>query len=148
MGRLIAWVLPIVMAAAVQAQVAVLPVQALRFGEVTSAVKAAVSPTDAASRLEVHLLGSGEITVVFDLPGSLSSADGRALHLRFGPGDGLVALGGSTALVPFDPSMPLSLYIPAASGGARIYLGGTAIAPRDQPPGNYSAPITVRVIAR
>lgn len=146
--RIVACLLTGAVVLAAQAQIAILPVQPLRFGELAGELRTEISPSDSSSRLEVHVVGEGSVTLVFDLPSSLSLRDGIALPLRFGPGDGLVAFPGSSTMVAFDPTVPISFVVPAGSGGARIYLGGAVVAPRHQPPGDYSATITVQALTR
>jgi hypothetical protein len=128
------------------ATVTIVPVQGLRFGFVGDGGRIVVTPHDSASRMEVQLLGTGRVTVVFELPQSLRLA-AATLPLEFGSRDGRVTFPRSNAVIEFDPTRPLSFDIPADSGGARIFLGGSTAAHWTQPPGDYSAPIVVQVFA-
>jgi hypothetical protein len=131
---------------AAQAAVTIVPVQPLRFGFVQNGGRIVVTPRDSASRMEVQLLGAGHVTVVFELPRSLRLAT-ATLPIEFGSRDGRVTFPRSNAVIDFDPTRPLTLDIPAESGGARIFLGGSTAAPSTQRPGDYSAPIVVQVFA-
>jgi hypothetical protein len=135
------------LAAAGQATVAVLPVQGLRFGVLASGLPIEVSPLDGTRRAAIELVGSGRVTVTFELPTALRSGhDGPGLPLRFGVGDGRVTFPGSGRVLVFDPSLPVSFSIPPGSGGATVHLGGTALPGPRQAPGDYGAEITVQVV--
>ena len=46
----------------------------------------------------------------------------------------------------FDPTKPYSFKIHPKDGGGTIYLGGMALPDASQPPGRYTATITVQVV--
>jgi hypothetical protein len=130
-----------------QGTVSVLPVQGLRFGTLASGMPTEISPLDGSHRAAVELLGSGAMTVSFELPSGMVPASGGALlPLRFGPGDGRVMFPGSARALVFDPALPVSFQVPRGSGGATLYLGGSAQPGPRQAPGVYDAHITVNVV--
>jgi hypothetical protein len=128
-----------------QGTVSVLPVQGLRFGVLSSGIPTVISPLDGSRRATIELVGAGQVTVSFELPPALR-AEGGALPLRFGPADGRVTFPGSGRVLVFDPSRPVSFIIPPGSGGATVYLGASAEPGTRQPPGAYTAGITVTVM--
>lgn len=130
-----------------QGTVSVLPVQGLRFGVLASGIPAVVSPLDGGRRATIELVGTGHVSLRFDLPSRLEGGKGRGvLPLRFRPGDGRVTFPGSAQVLVFDPSQPVSFTIPPGSGGATVYLGGAVDADPRQPPGAYDAGIAVTVV--
>jgi hypothetical protein len=130
-----------------QASVAVLPVQGLRFGILSSGLPVVVSPLDGSRRASIELVGSGQVTVTFELPTVLRAGRGSpGVPLRFEVGDGRVSFPGSSRVLVFDPSLPVSFSIPPGSGGATVHLGGTAYPGPRQAPGDYGAEITVQVV--
>jgi hypothetical protein len=131
-------------AAAQRFALTVLPVQELRFGTLTRGVGTVVSPLDAARRATVEVVGAGSVTVSFGLPAGMT-AGSRTLPLRFGPGDGRITFPKSGKVIEFDPGAPVSFHIPPGLGGAYLHLGGTAQPGAGQPPGAYTATITVHV---
>ncbi|HVG44660.1 MAG TPA: hypothetical protein VM890_08015, partial [Longimicrobium sp.] len=95
----------------------------------------------------VELVGAGHVTVTFELPPALRAEGGApALPLRFGASDGRVTFPGSGRALVFDPSHPVSFTIPPGSGGATVFLGGSAEPGTRQPPGAYTGGITVTVV--
>ena len=130
-----------------QGTVSVLPVQGLRFGVLSSGIPTVISPLDGSRRAVVELVGAGQVSVSFELPPALQAGgDAPALPLRFGPADGRVTFPGSGRVLVFDPSRPVSFTIPPGSGGATVYLGGSAEPGTRQPPGAYTGGITVTVV--
>lgn len=148
------WLLPAALAAALvepcfaqaRSTVSALPVQGLRFGVLAAGIPAAVPPADAARRAAVELVGSGAVTLTFQLPPALATDAGELLPVHFGALDGRVEFPRSNRVIEFDPNAPLSLTIPPGFGGAQIYLGGTASPRAAQPPGEYRGTITVHVV--
>lgn len=128
-----------------QAEVRIVPLSPLQFGAVGADGRAVTSPRGA-GRMELELVGSGDITLLFDLPRSLRDTRGAELRLEFGARDGRVTFPHADRVIDFDPNTPLSLRIPAESGGARVFIGGTVVASVGQAPGDYDAPITVHVV--
>lgn len=128
-----------------QGAVSVLPVQGLRFGMLSTGMPTTISPLDAGRRATVELVGSGHVTLLFELPQGLrAGAGGPLLPLRFGATDGRVTFPGSGTVLVFDPAAPVSFTLPP--GGATIWLGGSAEPASAQPPGAYDAAITVHVV--
>ena len=124
-----------------------LPLQGLRFGTLASGMPSVVSPLDGAHRAAVELVGSGVVSISFDLPPGLRTGGGaHLLPLRFGPADGRVIFAHSSRSLVFDPGAPLSFHLPPGQGGATVYLGGQAEPGSAQAPGAYSATITVNVM--
>jgi hypothetical protein len=122
-------------------------VQGLRFGVLSSGIPTVISPLDASRRATIELVGAGQVSVSFELPPALRTDGGApALPLRFGPADGRVTFSGSGRVLVFDPSHPVSFTIPPGSGGATVYLGGSAEPGTRQAPGAYTAGITVTVV--
>jgi hypothetical protein len=126
--------------------VSALPVQGLRFGVLSAGTPVAVSPADASRRASVELLGTGHVTLTFQLPPALRTPGGAALPLRFGPTDGRIEFPRSSRVIEFDPGAPVQFTIPPGLGAARIFLGGTAEPGTRQPPGSYDGVITVQVV--
>lgn len=122
-----------------------LPVQGLRFGVLSAGVPSVVSPADGARRAAVELVGTGHVTLTFQLPPALRTPGGAALPLRFGPTDGRIVFPRGDRVIEFDPSVPLNFTIPPGLGAAQIFLGGTAAPGTRQPPGSYDGVITVQV---
>lgn len=128
------------------AQVALFPRQGLSFGVLTAGIADRVDPTDAARRAELEIVGEGDYTVVVQVPAALQSPEGRTLPLRFEAGDGLIRWRKSNKETPFQPGQTVSIRIPKGLGGAYVWVGGTAQPAAGQPPGGYSASITVQII--
>jgi len=130
-----------------QGTVSVLPVQGLRFGTLSSGIPAVVSPMDGSRRASIELVGSGAVTVSFELPSGLRvGTTGPILPLRFAADDGRITFAKSARTIVFDPAGSVSFHIPPGIGGATVHLGGSAEPGPRQPPGSYSASITVNVV--
>jgi hypothetical protein len=123
-----------------------IPVQGLRFGLLSAGAPAVVSPLDATRRATLELAGSGHVTITFELPAGLASRGGATLPLRFGPGDGRIVFARSSREIVFDPSEPVSFTLPSGLGSSTVYLGGAAQPGASQPPGEYTATITVFLV--
>jgi len=130
------------------AQVAVFPVQNLTFGTIRAGMPEYVSPDDVARRAELELVGSGTVVITIALPADMVSAGGHRVPLLFERGDGLfVSRGrGQGRDRTFDPNKPSTFHINASDGGGTLCLGGTALPDASQPPGRYTATITVQVV--
>jgi len=130
------------------AQVALFPVQNLSFGTIRAGMPEHVSPDDVARRAELELVGSGVVVITIALPADMVSAGGHRLPLLFERGDGLfLARGpGRGQDRTFDPNKPRNFHINASEGGGTVCLGGTALPDASQPPGRYTATITVQVV--
>lgn len=130
-----------------QGTVSVLPVQGLRFGTLSTGIPTVVSPLDGSRRASIELVGSGQVTITFELPPGLRAGEGGPLlPLRFGAADGRVTFPRSGTSLVFDPQSPVSFGIPPGSGGATVWLGGSAEPGPRQAPGTYEAAITVSVV--
>ena len=123
-----------------------IPVQGLRFGLLSAGAATVVSPLDAGRRAVLELAGSGHVTLTFELPAGLASRGGAVLPLRFGPGDGRIVFARSSREIVFDPNQPVSFTLPPGLGSASVYLGGAAQPAAGQPPGEYTAAITVFLV--
>ena len=124
-----------------------LPVQGLRFGVLSAgAPPTVVNPLDAGRRAALELAGSGHVTLTFELPAGLASRGGATLPLRFGPGDGRIVFARGDREIVFDPNEPVSFNLPPGLGSATVYLGGSAQPGASQPPGEYTATITVFLV--
>jgi hypothetical protein len=123
----------------------VLPRQGLQFGTLTAGTPTVVSPLDASRRATLELVGSGSVTVTFGLPAAMT-AGSQTLPLLFGPGDGRITFFKSGKVIEFDPGAPFTFHIPPGLGGAYLHLGGSARPGAMQPPGAYTATITVNVV--
>jgi hypothetical protein len=128
-----------------QSTVSMLPVQGLRFGTLMPGARSVVSPLDGQRRATLELVGTGHVTLVFELPEGLTAGDAR-LPLRFGPGDGRITFPRSNRVIEFDPSVPVSFSIPAEFGGATVYVGGAAEPAPGQAPGSYGGAVMVQVL--
>jgi hypothetical protein len=126
-------------------EVSVHPVQDLAFGTLRPGVVEGVSPRDGSRRAEVEIRGKGSYLLEVLLPPVMTSAAGFSFPLRFNPGDGVVHWLKSGTELPLNPTSPYALVLPPNEKGALIWLGGTALPPTGQPPGAYSASITLRV---
>lgn len=123
-----------------------IPVQGLRFGLLSAGTPSVVSSLDAERRAVLELAGGGHVTVTFELPAGLTSRGGATLPLRFGPGDGRIVFTRSSREIVFDPNQPVSFTLPPGLGSASVYLGGAAQPAAGQPPGEYTAAITVFLV--
>ncbi len=126
--------------------VSALPVQGLRFGLLAGGAPVVVSPLDAGRRAVLELVGSGHVTLTFELPAGLASRGGATLPLRFGPGDGRIVFARSSREIVFDPNEPVSFTLPPGLGTATVLLGGSAQPAAQQAPGEYTAAITVFLV--
>lgn len=126
--------------------VSALPLQGLRFGMLAGGAPVVVSPLDAGRRASLELVGSGHVTLTFELPAGLASRGGATLPLRFGPGDGRIVFARSSREIVFDPSEPVSFTLPPGLGAATVHLGGSAQPAAQQAPGEYTATITVFLV--
>lgn len=129
---------------AARAQVLVVPERDLEFGLLTPGAPAAVAPTDVARSAQVRIEGRGTYQVSFQLPASLTNANGQQLPLSFSATDGRVSI--RHKITVFDPSTTVSFRVNPAEQEAVVNLGGTALPAPGQPAGSYSATIVVMVI--
>lgn len=134
-------------AAPVAAQsVGVTTVRALDFGELLPGTVVRVPATDAGSRGEFVISGSGRVTILMELPAQLSGEKGTVL-MAVGARDGLYQVNNGE-LLTFDPRSPLTVSLPSTGGSiVRVFFGGTLVVATAQPPGWYDANVTVQVVA-
>jgi hypothetical protein len=130
-----------------QSSVAVYPLAGLRFHQLSPGVPADIRPFAVGSRAEVDLVGTGRVTVSFQLPEALVSNGGHRIPLTFGASDGIWTLKGQNRETFFDPRLPLELNIPPSREGASIFLGGLATPGALQSAGDYTATVTVQTFA-
>jgi Domain of unknown function (DUF4402) len=130
----------------VAAQLSVYPVQSLAFGTIPAGAPAVVASTDVARRAELDVTGNGVYTLNVILPNRMVSVQGKQLPISFSGTDGIVYMPRLRVTYHFDPNQPNSLWIPFWETGVSIYLGGTANPGASQPPGQYTATITVQII--
>jgi hypothetical protein len=138
--------LPLLAPAPLQAQVAVFPVQNLSFGTIRAGMPEYVAPDDVARRAELELVGSGKVVITIALPAEMVSAGGHRVPLSFDRADALFVDRGGGKDRTFDPTRPSTFNIKASDGGGTVCLGGTALPDASQPPGRYTATITVQVV--
>jgi hypothetical protein len=129
------------------AQVSLFPRQGLSFGTLSPGVPEWIAPTDVARRAEVELVGSGDYTVLVEVPAALVSAAGSSMPISFGVADGMIRWRKSTQEQVFRPGQSVEIRIPAGIGGAYVWIGGTAQPTTSQRPGHYAGAITVRIMA-
>ena len=134
------------MTADLGAQVAVFPVQDLSFGTLRAGASEVVDPLDRVRRAEIELVGSGNVVITFGLPTEMVSTTGHRLPLQFARGDAELEIKNSGKDRSWDPNKSKNIKIKPKEGGARLYLGGLALPTATQPPGRYSATITVQVV--
>lgn len=134
------------MAAPATGQITLFPRQGLAFGTLMPGIPDHVAPTDAARRAELEIVGSGDFNVVVQVPAALATPAGQTLPLSFAAGDGLIQWRKSNQQTAFQPGETVTMRIPKGIGGAYVWVGGTAQPAAGQPPGSYSAIITVQII--
>ena len=123
------------------------PAQALNFGELVTGVPREVLPSDALNAGEFDIRGrrNAEVFVELALPAALVGPGGATVPLVFGAGSaGFSATGNSGAQVFFDPFVP-QVFTLSSNGRVSVFLGGTATAPPQSPPGAYTSPVTMTV---
>lgn len=141
---LAALVVPFMVPGAASGQVLVLAERNLNFGLLTPGVPVAVAPADLANSAQLLIQGRGTFQVSFQLPGTLSSAEGEQIPLVFNATDGLVTI--RHKVTAFDPNGSLSIRINPAQQEAQVNLGGRAQPAPAQPAGHYTATIVMMVV--
>jgi hypothetical protein len=123
-------------------------IQGVDFGGMVPGISRVVSRTDAlsAARFDIKGAGSGRtVELRFSLPAALTGPGGASLPLSYTAGDaGFSAqqsIGGQTG---FDPRIPFVATL-SASGRGSVFLGCRATPAANQPPGTYSATLTLSV---
>ena len=143
---IVAFVVSALAPAALDAQVFLFPVQDLRFGNLRPGMAELVDPDDAVRRGELELVGDGTVVISIGLPTEMVSVGGHRLPLSFDKKDAVLEMRDSGKDKDFDPTKPKKIKIKAKDGGARILLGGMALPDASQPPGRYTATITVQIV--
>ncbi len=144
-GWIAAWCALLVAPLAASAQLSVVPVQDLAFGQLQAGISSTISVTDAARRAEFDIRGNGTYTLDVILPTRMVSAQGKVLPLSFSNTSGRYRWSRLGWNFDFDPTTPTSIWIPFWESGVTVYLGGTASPGPNQPPGLYTATITVQI---
>lgn len=144
--KIVVWCALLVAPFPLSGQLSVYPVQDLAFGTIPAGSPAVVNATDVARRAELDIRGSGSYTLNVILPTQMMSVQGAHFPLSFSNTDGIVYMPRLRWTYRFNPTTPTSLWIPWWESGVSIYLGGTAVPATSQPPGVYTATITVQVI--
>jgi hypothetical protein len=132
--------------ARLHAQVAVFPIQNLRFGTLRAGMPEYVDADDVARRAELQIVGSGRVVVTFALPAEMTSVGGHRVPLEFRKGDAMLVTRDGDRDQDFDPNKPKQFNIKPGDGGGTLCLGGTALPDASQPPGRYTAMITIQVV--
>lgn len=125
------------------AQITVFPVQGLAFGSLQPGLDEWVPPTDANRRAVLDVRGRGRYTMDVQLPMSMTSALGHRVPLSFSSSDGVIQYLRTGRRQVFDPSNPVPIRLHGWRRAFSVFLGGTAQPAANQPPGRYSAVITV-----
>lgn len=144
------WVAAAVFAAApcvagAQSTPTVTEIQPLTFGTIIPGTPEVVATSDGWRRAAIQLDGSGQWSVRFVLPTSLTAADGSSIPLTFGATDGAYTTKKSATPNSFDPTTGTKINLTAGKGSATVYLGGTASPAPMQHAGSYSATVVIVV---
>lgn len=145
-SRIVVWCALVAAPIPASAQLSVYPLQGLTFGTIPAGSPAVVDAADVARRAELDIRGNGTYTLNVILPNRMTSVQGAQFPLSFRNTDGIIYMPRLRLSYRFDPTTPTSLWIPFWESGVSIYLGGTAVPATSQPPGVYTATITVQVI--
>ena len=129
---------------AAQAQVLVIAERNLDFGMVTPGTTTVVAPADLIRSAQLRIEGRGNYQVSFQLPASLTTVNGDAIPLTFGPADGQLTI--RHKITAFDPTTTVSFRINPAEREAVVNLGGRAQPAAGQPAGYYSATVVMMVV--
>ncbi len=144
-GWIAAWCALLFVPLSASAQLSVFPVQDLAFGQLQPGIPSTIAVGDAARRAQFDIRGTGTYTLDVILPTRMISAQGKALPLSFSNTSGQYRWPRLGWSFNFDPTTPTSIWIPFWESGVTVYLGGTASPGTNQPPGLYTATITVQI---
>ncbi len=144
-GWIAAWCALLFAPVAASAQLSVFPVQDLAFGQLQAGISSTITVDDAARRAEFDIRGSGTYTLNVILPTQMVSSQGKLLPLSFNSTSGRYRWPRLGWNFNFDPATPTTVWIPFWETGVTVYLGGTASPGANQPPGLYTATITVQI---
>jgi hypothetical protein len=117
----------------------------LDFGTVFPGVPEVVSRTDPLRSGQFDVGGErfAEVRLDFTLPSALVEPGGQSMPLVFASGDGGFSTQNNiNAATAFDPRVALIARL-SGSGRLFIWLGGTALPAPTQPPGVYTANVTM-----
>jgi len=119
--------------------------QGLGFGEIPAGIDVSIAPQDPIHAGRFRIRGSNRtVQLSFLLPSSMSSAEGGAIALQFGPNDaGFSATDSPGDMAPFDPTAPHTVRLTGPWSG--VFLGGMARPPGNTPPGVYGGLIVLTV---
>ncbi len=132
--------------ARLHAQVAIFPIQNLTFGTLRPGMPEYVAADDVARRAELQIVGSGRVVVTFALPAQMTSPSGHRVALEFRKGDAMLVTRAGDREKHFDPNKPKHFTIKDRDGGGTLCIGGMALPDASQPPGRYTAMITIQVV--
>ena len=144
-GWIAAWCALVSAPVAANAQLSVFPVQDLAFGQLQAGIPSTITVGDAARRAEFDIRGRGTYTLNMILPTQMTSAQGKVFPLSFSSSSGQYHWPRLGLNFSFNPHVPTSIWIPFWESGATVYLGGTASPGPNQPPGLYTATITLQI---
>jgi hypothetical protein len=123
-------------------------IQGVDFGSMVPGISKAVSRTDAlsAARFDIKGAGSGRtVEVQFSLPAALTGPGGASLPLSYSAGDaGYSAQQSIGSQTGFDPRTVFVATL-SANGRGSVFLGCRASPAANQPPGAYTATLTLSV---
>lgn len=123
-------------------------IQGVDFGSMVPGISKVVSRTDALSGARFDIKGAGSARTVelqFSLPAALSGPGGASLPLSYAAGDaGYSAEQSIGSQTGFDPRTPFVAAL-SRNGRGSVFLGCRASPGANQPPGSYSATLTLSV---
>ena len=132
-----------------QAPMGVTGVQGVTFGTMLQGATKVVSRTDAANAAQFTVRGAGggrQVQLQFTLPANLIGPGGAAIPVSYAAGDaGFSAQQSIANQVGFDPRSPFVAQL-SQNGRGSVFLGARATPGAAQPPGTYTATLTLTVI--
>jgi hypothetical protein len=135
--------------AAAQAPIGVTGVQGVTFGTMLQGATKVISRADAANAAQFTIKAGGggrQVQLQFTLPSNLVGPGGAAIPLSYGAGDaGFSAQQSIANQVGFDPRSPVVVQL-SQNGRGSVFLGCRATPGAAQPPGTYTATLTLTVI--
>jgi|ERR1041384_348798 hypothetical protein len=132
-----------------QRPITVAGVQSLTFGTVLPGLPAVVLRTNAVSAGQFDLVGphDSQAALTFTLPPVMTGPAAATMPLLFGASDaGYSQTQSIGSQVGFDPKQPFVITF-NKNGRGTIFLGGTAQPAVTQQAGNYTATVTLTVVA-
>ena len=135
--------------AVAQGPIGVTGVQGVTFGTMLQGATKVVGRTDAANAAQFAVRGAGggrQVQLQFTLPTNLVGPGGAAIPLSYAAGDaGFSAQQSIASQVGFDPRSPFVARL-SQNGRGTVFLGARATPGAAQPPGTYTATLTLTVI--